>query len=389
MKKNFTMLPQIIIQALNKIEKENFQARIVGGFVRNFLQQIHVFDVDIATTAKPEEIVKIFQDKKLNLKGIEHGTVCFYENGYSIEITTLRKDIKCDGRHAMVEFGSDFLEDANRRDFTINAIYMDKDCKIYDYHNGVFDLKAKRIKFIGNPSIRIQEDYLRILRYLRFSAYMSAEVDTQYVNDIQKNLHGLQHLSHERIRLELEKISQQNNSTYYFQKLQEFKILTTLLEKNVDILSNTNTENFISKLDEVKSEDKYVMQMIFFSQDFNLDKFALKRKEKSLIHFLQINQHLLTINTPNYEDIILHISKPLWLKYSFILNSNVKNKTDLDAFVNFYNNIKLPDVAKIAQEMQKKKKNLANLQLRVYKIFSQHKFKIDTDAILSTLLNSE
>lgn len=171
------MLPKIltpeVLFILNSLENCGYKSRIVGGAVRNFLLNAEISDIDIATTALPDETQNVFAH--LNIPAIPtgktYGTITVVYNKKSYEITTLRKDVKTFGRQAEVSFSKSFEEDSNRRDFTINAIYMDKNGNLFDYHNGISDLKNKEIKFIGNPEKRIREDYLRVFRYFRFVAY--------------------------------------------------------------------------------------------------------------------------------------------------------------------------------------------------------------------------
>jgi len=149
--------------------------------------------------------------KKSNIKvidtGIDHGTVTAFVNGKKFEITTLRKDIVTDGRHAKVDYTLNWYEDSSRRDFTINSIYADSEGRVFDLQNGVSDLKNGKVRFIGSPEIRIKEDYLRILRYLRFFIqYSKEEHDKETIVSIKKNINGLNKISKERIFDELKKI---------------------------------------------------------------------------------------------------------------------------------------------------------------------------------------
>ncbi|MDR2067962.1 MAG: CCA tRNA nucleotidyltransferase [Holosporaceae bacterium] len=194
---------------LDLIEKSGQEARLVGGAVRNFLLKTDISDVDIATTASPYEITDLFSKNEILVVpiGIEHGTVLISIGNKSYEITTLREDVQTFGRRAKVNFTKSFEMDSRRRDFTINALYMDKSGEIFDYHSGIGDLEAKNIKFIGDPYVRITEDYLRILRYFRFLAYYGEyKPNPEYlalINDLKSNLSLL---SSERILGELLKI---------------------------------------------------------------------------------------------------------------------------------------------------------------------------------------
>jgi poly(A) polymerase len=200
---------------LEKNKEKNSQvAMFVGGCVRKFLLDENIDDIDIASIFSPEEIKEKFKNSEFAIidTGIEHGTVTAIINSSKFEITTLRKDIKTDGRHAEVKFTDDWQQDSERRDFTINAIYMDRKGKIYDPQNGRKDLKNKEIKFIGQPSARIEEDYLRIIRFIRFSIhYNCQQSDLKTIESIKLNLNGIKNLSKERILIELYKIFKLNN----------------------------------------------------------------------------------------------------------------------------------------------------------------------------------
>ena len=154
------------------LEENDEEVRVNGGAVRNSLLGEAVSDVDLSTTLLPKKVMERL--KKAGIKaigtGLEHGTVTAVIEAQAYEITTLRKDIKTDGRHAVVEFGRDWLEDAKRRDLTMNALYCDKNGKIFDPLDGYEDLMARNVRFIGEASARIEEDYLRILRFFRFFA---------------------------------------------------------------------------------------------------------------------------------------------------------------------------------------------------------------------------
>jgi len=160
---------QIIFSYLNEIGKES-RVRFVGGCVRKAICGENIDDTDLATSLKPDEVKRRLNKENIKVidTGISHGTVTAIINNKKFEITTLRKDVSTDGRHANVYFTSNWEQDAQRRDFTINAIYADIEGRIFDPLNGVSDFQNGKIKFIGSPEKRIQEDYLRILRYFRF-----------------------------------------------------------------------------------------------------------------------------------------------------------------------------------------------------------------------------
>jgi poly(A) polymerase len=206
---------KILFSILEENQKKNTRvAMFVGGCVRKFLTDENIDDIDLASIYSPEEIKEKFKDTDFKIvdTGVEHGSVTVIINKSKFEITTLRKDTKTDGRHAEVLFIDDWKQDSERRDFTINAIYLDKKGKIYDPQNGRKDLKKKEIKFIGNISTRIEEDYLRIIRFVRFSIhYNCKESDSRIIEAIKLSLNGIKNLSKERVLSELYKIFKLEN----------------------------------------------------------------------------------------------------------------------------------------------------------------------------------
>lgn len=197
---------------MSRLEAAGFEARIAGGAVRDMIMGIEPKDFDIATTALPERVIENF-DHVIET-GIQHGTVTVMMDGVGYEVTTLRVDKNTDGRHAEVEFTDDWYLDASRRDFTMNAMYMDKDGTVYDYFNGQDDINNSRIRFVGDPDARIKEDYLRILRYFRFISKTGFKINHFDLETIRKNRDGLKQISKERIWSELIKILSGKNATY-------------------------------------------------------------------------------------------------------------------------------------------------------------------------------
>ena len=178
----------------NKIQegfsKDIVTARFVGGCVRKYLTNNKIDDIDIATTLSTLEIKEKFKDTNFKIveTGIKHGTVTLMSKNYKLELTTLRKDVETDGRHAEVEYINDWQIDSERRDFTINAIYLDINGNIFDPQMGKFDLKNNNVKFIGDPQKRIEEDYLRIIRFIRFKLMYNSKVETTTSAAIKQNL---------------------------------------------------------------------------------------------------------------------------------------------------------------------------------------------------------
>ena len=194
---------------------------MVGGCVRDMLLKKDLNDYDFACVHEPDKVQEILADNGVKSipTGKKFGTITAVVNGKNYEITTLRDDVEADGRHAKVEFKSDYAIDAKRRDFTVNALYIDKDGKIYDYFGGIDDLKAQKIRFIGDANQRIEEDYLRVLRFFRFSLRYSNSLDEDSVRAIAKNKVGLAQLSRERIRQEYFKILTVEDQRYLLEVL--------------------------------------------------------------------------------------------------------------------------------------------------------------------------
>ncbi|MBZ9672050.1 CCA tRNA nucleotidyltransferase [Mesorhizobium sp. ES1-3] len=185
------------------------EARIAGGAVRNVLMDQPVTDIDIATSCLPQETIRraVAEGFKAVPTGIEHGTITVVAGGKPYEITTLRADVETDGRRARVSFGRDWKLDAERRDFTINALYAEADGRVVDLVGGIADIKARRLRFIGEPEARIREDYLRILRFFRFFAwYGDGRPDAEGLKACARLKEGLGQLSAERIWSELKKL---------------------------------------------------------------------------------------------------------------------------------------------------------------------------------------
>jgi len=185
------------------------EARVVGGAVRNALLDLTPGDIDIATTALPEEVMR--RAKAAGIKsvptGIEHGTITLVIDGHPYEVTTLREDTETFGRKAKVAFGRDWVKDAERRDFTMNGLSVDATGVVYDYVGGIADARARRVRFIGDPDQRIAEDYLRILRFFRIhAAFGAGEPDRDGYLACIRGRAGLASLSAERVRMEMLKL---------------------------------------------------------------------------------------------------------------------------------------------------------------------------------------
>ena len=300
-----------IFNSINKFSS-NSEIRFVGGCVRKILNKENVDDIDLATNLSPPQVCEVLKKNNINFyeSGIEHGTITAIIENYRFEITSLREDVKTDGRHAEVKFSTDWKKDASRRDFTINSIYSDIKGNLFDPFDGKDDLENGLIKFIGDPEQRIKEDYLRILRYLRFFLkYSNQKHNPQIIKIIKKNLDGILNLSKERLLDELKKytkykvltkLSKDKLSLELFniifpeiKMIKHFTKLNTFAEKKVKegdfifllsllIIDGTdNTDYFIYKFN-ISKKDQRRLKIIdqFFKKKITATSFSEKNLNK-------------------------------------------------------------------------------------------------------------
>ncbi len=283
-----------IFGAINNYN-ETSEIRYVGGCVRKILNDEKTDDIDLATNLTPDRVKQCLDKNQIKFfeTGIEHGTITAVIDDQNFEITTLRKDVKTDGRHAVVEYTTNWKEDSLRRDFSINSIYSDLDGNLYDPNSGHKDLNIGIIKFIGDPETRIKEDYLRIIRYLRFyTQYSKIDHEINIIKIIKKNIEGLGKISKERQFNELKKILKLDNFlklfknktscelfSLIFPQLKNFKKLSKLSKPQEKILKNKSLNFVISFLviDESDNSDYFVY------------KYNLPNELKDKINFLKNN----------------------------------------------------------------------------------------------------
>ncbi len=214
------------------------QGRFVGGAVRDALLGKEVADIDIATPLLPDDVTARLKSAGLGAvpTGIEHGTVTAVSNGKPFEVTTLRRDVVTDGRHAVVAFTTDWAQDAQRRDFTMNALYADAQGEIFDTVGGVEDLKAGRVRFVGDARARIREDYLRILRLFRFHAwYGKGEMDSDALHAAAAEKGGLTQLAGERVAKEMLRLLEADDPAPVLRQMAASGILADMLTGNLNV----------------------------------------------------------------------------------------------------------------------------------------------------------
>ncbi len=308
-------------------QKKTVVARFVGGCVRKHIVGDNIDDIDVATILTTDEIKKIFQDTNFKIieTGVDHGTVTLLTKKFKIEFTTLRRDIRTDGRHAEVEYINDWKMDSERRDFTINAIYLDINGKIFDPQMGTIDLKNNNVKFIGDPQKRIEEDYLRIVRFIRFKIMYNSKVEPTTNNAIKLNLDGIKNISKERILSELFKILDLknflslNNDKYlkdifslifpeflYIDRLEKLKKLLSYSKINQNIvlaallIDEKNNHEYFSHKYNVSNKIKEDLNL--FARNLRSLKenknFFTKDLEKNIYH--NGKDHVITLNILNY-----------------------------------------------------------------------------------------
>jgi len=272
---------------------EKSEVRYVGGCVRKIINQEEVDDIDLATNIEPTKVIEILKKDNIEFHeiGVEHGTITARINRQKFEITTLREDISTDGRHAKVKFSDNWHQDASRRDFTFNSIYADLNGNLFDPFNGKKDLEIGEVKFIGEADKRIKEDYLRILRYVRFFLnYSKIKHNSEIKKTIRQNINGLSKISSDRLLDELRKLVLSNG----FLKLPKdsfcLEIITLIFPqlKNISLFKNLNeyTKNNITSQDFIFLISLMIIDETDNSEYF-LYKFNISNEDKKRIRLLQ------------------------------------------------------------------------------------------------------
>mgnify|MGYP006092510305 FL=1 len=257
---------------------EDSEIRYVGGCVRKILNNEIVDDIDFAVNLKPEECSAALKENNIKFFeiGISHGTIIALIDSYKFEITSLRKDLITDGRHAKVAFTADWQEDASRRDFTINAIFSDIHGNLYDPFDGKKDLEIGKIKFIGDADKRIKEDYLRILRYIRFFLnYSKTDHNDKIRKIIKQNLNGISNISSERLLDEFKKLIISSSFLKLFKDPFCLELINLIFPqfKNLDIFKNLNkfAEINIKKVDFI-----FLISLMLIDNTDNVEYFLFK-----------------------------------------------------------------------------------------------------------------
>ena len=342
---NFTQNDDIlsIIDAIKKFQGE---IRLVGGCVRDNILKRQTTDIDFATTLLPNQIIDSLNAAHIKAipTGIKHGTITAIVKNKGYEITTLRSDISCDGRHAEVKFTNNWQQDASRRDFTFNALYCDEKGVIYDYFSGIQDLEKKQLNFIGDPEIRIQEDYLRILRAFRFYASICNQnkLSDKIIYSCTKYSSFINNLSKERIRDEFFKLLLCPNLVSTLKIMQQCNVLQKIIPFEVkpdimlsDILSETNP---LTKLAALLRTNK---------NDLSLDKvkisLCLSNHDQKVLTLLLNNNLELPISTIEQQKYINKFGKEIYCSLIRIKHAELNlNYQDLAQYIEYADKFIVP-----------------------------------------------
>ena len=282
-----------IFEAINNYS-ESSEVRYVGGCIRKVIKKETVEDIDLATNLKPDEVCEALKNKDINFyeTGIDHGTVTAIIDKYRYEITSLRKDIKTDGRHAKVQFSLDWKEDAARRDFSINSIYSDGEGNLFDPNNGKKDLDEGSINFIGDTEDRIKEDYLRILRYIRFFInYSDNKHKPETIKIIKRNIDGISKLSSERLLDELKKLTKSNGFIKLFKDKESLELIEIIFPqlKNLKRFKKLNSyaNDNLFKIDFI-----FLLSLMIIDETDNTDyffyKFNISKKDQKRLKLINL-----------------------------------------------------------------------------------------------------
>ena len=280
-----------IFEAINEYSEES-EIRYVGGCVRKIINNEKVDDIDLATNLLPEQVCEVLKKKEINYyeSGIDHGTITALIDNYKFEITTLRKDVSTDGRHAKVEFTNNWKDDASRRDFTINAIYSDAEGNLFDPYNGKKDLEEGCINFIGDVNKRIQEDYLRILRYIRFFLnYSKQPHNSEILRKLKINIGGVSKLSKERLLDELKKIFKLGTLEKLINEKLSLELILIIFPelKNYNLFNKLYSEkrNILREVDFI-----FLLSLMIIDNSDNVDyflyKYNLSKKDQKRIKII-------------------------------------------------------------------------------------------------------
>jgi len=379
------------------------EIRYVGGCVRKILNQEPTDDIDLATNLNPTQVKKALEDNQINFyeTGVEHGTITAIIENETYEITSLRSDISTDGRHAKVEFTKDWLTDAERRDFTINSIYSDLNGNLFDPFDGSKDLENGKIVFVGDPEKRIKEDYLRILRYIRFfSKYSKISHNQNIIKLINKNIAGISKISSDRLLDEFKKIFKNQNLDKICNDGFSYETLKLIFPqfKKIDYLKNLNniSRNKLHEIDFI-----FLISLMIIDETDNSEYFIYKYKisneNKKRIRFLSDifsnNLDKDTFKEKNLWKILYYNGKDYLLD---LIDFRIIKKKKLDKSLielkNFFNNKETPKFEVKAKTLiekfnYKEGKELGKKLKEIEEFWIENSFKISDQELIKIIKN--
>ena len=393
---------QKIFNAISSFSS-NSEIRYVGGCVRKIINKEKVDDIDLAVNLNPIDVCKVLRQKNIKYyeSGIEHGTITALINNNKFEITSLRKDIDTDGRHARVEFSDNWKDDASRRDFTINSIYADIDGNLFDPYDGRKDLKNGEVNFIGDAEKRIKEDYLRILRYIRFFInYSKKKHNPKIIKIIKKNLSGFSNISSERLLGEFKKLLRSDGFLKITKDKHCLEIITLVFPqlKNITLFNKLNTFaiNNFAKVDFI-----FLLSLMIIDGTDNVDffiyKFNISKKDQKRLLFLNnFNSKKITNKTfseKNLNKIFYFSGKEALMDiiYFKIFKSNkVDNK--LIKLIDNFKNKEIPIMPLKADTLMEKYnipegRELGNKLKAIEEVWTNNNFQISDNEVYKIINN--
>ena len=344
---------------------EEAEVRYVGGCIRKILNNEKVEDIDLATNIEPIKVKSALQKNGINFyeTGITHGTITASIENEKYEITSLRSDVSTDGRHAKVEFTNNWLQDSERRDFTINSIYSDINGNLFDPFDGKKDLEEGKVIFVGDAEKRIKEDYLRILRYIRFfSNYSKLNHDLELKRVIKKNINGISKVSSERLLDEFKKIFNSNNIKKLCEDDFSLEVISLIFPqfKNLEVLKNLNNfgKNNLKNIDFC-----FLLSLLIIDETDNSDyffyKFNISKKYQKRIltikDFFYKNKENQKINTQNLWKVFYKYGKESLkdiLNYKLFISKKADKK--IIDYLKFFDEKSIPVFPIKGEDLMKK-----------------------------------
>ena len=348
-----------------EIYSEEAEVRYVGGCIRKILNNEKVEDIDLATNIEPIKVKSALQKNGINFyeTGMTHGTITASIENEKYEITSLRSDVSTDGRHAKVEFTNNWLQDAERRDFTINTIYSDINGNLFDPFDGKKDLEEGKVIFVGDAEKRIKEDYLRILRYIRFfSSYSKLNHDLELKRVIKKNLNGISKVSSERLLDEFKKIFKSNGIKKLCENDFSLEVISFIFPqfKNLEVLKNLNNfgKNNLKNIDFC-----FLLSLLIIDETDNSDyffyKFNISKKYQKRIliikDFFYKNKENQKINTQNLWKVFYKYGKESLkdiLNYKLFISKKADKK--IIDYLKFFDEKSIPVFPIKGEDLMKK-----------------------------------